>query len=47
MFYETFNDAGDGVAHVNVIWAERSRCLGFTGQVVFSRSVTELPSLTI
>jgi hypothetical protein len=34
VFYETFNDAGDGVPHVNLIWAERSRCLGFTGQVV-------------
>ena len=35
-FWEIFNDAGDGVLHATVIYAERGKRLRFTGPLGFS-----------
>jgi uncharacterized protein YndB with AHSA1/START domain len=41
-FYEIFNEAGDGILHATVIWAERGKRLRFSGPLVFSGRVAEL-----
>ena len=41
-FYEIFNDAGDGVLHATVIYAERGRRLRFAGPLPFSGQPVEL-----
>jgi len=40
-FYETFNDAGDGLLHGTVIWAERGKRLRFSGPLVLSGSYAD------
>jgi uncharacterized protein YndB with AHSA1/START domain len=40
-FYEIFNDAGDGVLHATVIYADRGKKLQFTGPLVFSGKVAD------
>lgn len=40
-FYEIFNDAGDGLRHGTVIWAERGKRLRFAGPLVFSGQYAE------
>lgn len=41
-FYEIFNDAGDGVLHATVIFAQRGKRLRFTGPFGFSGSGVDL-----
>lgn len=41
-FYEIFNDAGDGVRHATVIYAERGKRLRFVGPLGFSGQAVEL-----
>lgn len=40
-FYEIFNDAGEGVLHATVIYAERGKRLRFTGPLAFSGKVAD------
>jgi uncharacterized protein YndB with AHSA1/START domain len=40
-FYEIFNDAGDGVLHATVIYADRGKRLRFTGPLVLSGKVAD------
>jgi uncharacterized protein YndB with AHSA1/START domain len=40
-FYEIFNDAGDGVLHATVIYAERGKRLRYTGPLAFSGEVAD------
>jgi uncharacterized protein YndB with AHSA1/START domain len=40
-FYEIFNDAGDGVLHATVIYANRGKKLQFTGPLPFSGKVVD------
>jgi len=40
-FYEIFNDAGDGILHATVIYADRGKKLQFTGPLPFSGKVAD------
>jgi uncharacterized protein YndB with AHSA1/START domain len=40
-FYEIFNDAGEGVLHARVIYAERGKRLRYTGPLAFSGKVAD------
>lgn len=40
-FYEIFNDAGEGVLHATVIYAERGKRLRYTGPLVLSGKVAD------
>ena len=40
-FYEIFNDAGEGVLHATVIYAERGKRLRYTGPLPFSGKVVD------
>ena len=41
-FWEIFNDAGDGVLHARVIYAERGKRLRFTGPLGFSGQAVDV-----
>ncbi len=41
-FWEIFNDAGDGVLHATVIYAERGKRLRFTGPLGFSGQAIDM-----